>query len=210
MKKFSNKFRFLIVLLLTFGLWLFLAPLLAQSLIIEKPLEKADAILILSGSSTFVERTHKAAELFKDGVAQKIFLTNDGLRGGWSVKEQRNPYFYERARWELIAQGVPAESIEVLPDIVEGTRDEAVLFEKTVKSLNLKKVLLVTSAYHTRRTLSIFETVFHDDDASVEIGITSPPTGQQTPPPFSWWISLFGWKIVAGEYVKLFGYWLFY
>lgn len=197
-------------MLLTFVLWLFLAPFLARILVVEKPLEKADAILILSGSSVFIERTHKAAELFKNGTAPKIFLTNDGLRGGWNVREQRNPYFYEKARWELIAQGVPSEAIEVLPETVEGTRDEAELFQKTARNHNVKKVLLVTSAYHTRRTLSTFEEVLHSDNPDIEIGITSPPTGQETPPPFSWWFSAFGWKIVAGEYVKLFGYWLFY
>lgn len=190
--------------------WVFLAPCLAENLIVEKPLEKADAILILGGSSTFVERTQKAAELYKKGVAPQIFLTNDGQQGGWNVEEQRNPFFYERAKWELVANGVPENVIEILPEVVEGTNDEAVLFEKTAREKGVKKVLIVTSAYHTRRALSVFELVFRNNSAEIEIGITSPPTGEQTPKPFNWWFSPNGWKFVAGEYVKIVGYWLFY
>lgn len=210
MKKFSRKFKILITLVSLLLLWLFLAPLLASFLIVEKTLEKADAILVLGGSATYLERTHKAAELFKQGIAPKIFLTNDGMQGGWHPQEKRNPYIYERARWELIANGVPKNAIEVLPEVVEGTQDEAILLTKNAPQNQLKKVLLVTSAYHTRRTLSTFEQVLRDNNESVEIGITSPPTGEQTPPPSIWWLSRRGWQMVGGEYVKIIYYWLFY
>lgn len=208
--KTTRSFKLVITFLVLFAGWVFLAPFLAENLIVEKPLEKADAILILGGSSTYIERTQKAAELYKKGVTPKIFLTNDGQQGGWNVSEKRNPFFYEKARWELIANGVPESAIEVLPEIVEGTQDEAVLFEKTAREKGLKKVLIVTSAYHTCRALSVFELVFGNNSTEIEIGITSPPTGEQTPKPFNWWLSPFGWKVVAGEYVKTFGYWLFY
>ena len=205
----KTSLRFIVVLSL-FLLWILIAPFLAKNLIVEKTLEKADAILVLGGSSAYIERTRKAAELYKTGVAPKIFLTNDGGQGGWNQKEKRNPYFYEKARWELLAQGVPESAIEVLPEIVEGTQDEAVLFEKIVRERNLKSVLLVTSAYHTRRTLSTFETVLHDKIDAVEIGIASPPTGLQTPSPNYWWLVPTGWQFVAGEYLKIIYYWVYY
>lgn len=208
--KTTRSFKLIIAFLVLFVGWIFLAPFLAENLIVEKKLEKADAILVLGGSSTYVERTRKAAELYKNGIAPKIFLTNDGGQGGWNIHEQRNPYFYENARWELIANGVPAENIEVLPEIVEGTHDEAVLFEKTAREMELKKVLIVTSAYHTRRALSTFESVFGESSGAIEIGISSPPTGEQTPKPVLWWLAPKGWRFVAGEYVKIVGYWLFY
>lgn len=208
--KTSRKFKVFIVLSLFFAGWILLAPFLAKNLVVEKPLEKADAILILSGGSTFSERTHKAAELYKKGVSSKIFLTNDGEQGGWNQKEQRNPYFYERARWELIAQGVPENVIEVLPEVVESTQSEAVLLEKTVGERKLKTILLVTSAYHTRRTLSTFETVLGNNTGLTEIGIASPPTGIQTSSPDYWWLSPKGWRFVAGEYLKIIYYWMYY
>ncbi len=193
-------------------IWFFIAPFLARNLIVEKTLESADAILVLSGGSAFVERTHRAAQLFKQGVAPKIFLTNDGVQGGWNRQEQTNIFFYEQARRELINQGVPAENIEVLPEIVEGTHDEAVLFEKIVRERNLKSILLVTSAYHTQRTLSTFQKVFGD---KAEIGIAAPEIGIAapeipTPSPYYWWLFRQGWRNVALEYLKIFYYWLYY
>ena len=192
------------------GLWLFLAPLLAERLIVEKTLENADAIIVLGGSHTYVERTQKAAEIFKKGIAPRIFLTDDGEQAGWSQAEQRNPPFVELARNSLISNGVPAENIEILEPRVGGTIDEARLLSEKVKSANLKSLLIVTSAYHTRRALATFQKVFNENNQQVTLGIAAPPTGEQTPPPLSWWLSIFGWKIVAGEYVKSFGYSVYY
>lgn len=193
-----------------FLVWIFLAPFLAESLIVEKSLERADAILVLSGSSVYRERDQAAADLFKKGIAPKIFLTNDGLQSGWNRQEKRNPYYIESERRELIAQGVPEEAIEILPAVVKSTHDEASVLEKTVKERNLKSVLIVTSGYHTRRALWIFEKVMRDNNDTVEIGIESAPVGIQTPPPGSWWLSAKGWRFVAGEYLKIVYYWLYY
>jgi uncharacterized SAM-binding protein YcdF (DUF218 family) len=202
--------RVLIFLLSFFVVWIFTAPFLAEVLIVEKPLERADAIFVLGGSSAYLERTQKAAELYKNGRAPKIFLSNDGLQSGWNGALKRNPFFVEYAQWELIKQGVPAEAIEILPGIVESTHDEAVLLEKTLKEQNLKSILLVTSGYHTRRTLRTFEKVLLDNNDSIQIGIESPPAGWQTPKSSYWWLSARGWNFVAGEYLKIVYYWLFY
>lgn len=209
-KGLSRKFKVLSFILLLFLIWLFLAPFLAEKLIVEKTLEKADVILVLSGSLTYIERTQKAAELFKKGVAPKIYLTDDGEQAGWSKLEKRNPTFVELARNSLIAQGVPPENIEILEPQVTGTIYEARILLEKAKSANLKSVLIVTSAYHTRRAFSTFQKLFAENNQPTELGIVSSPTGEQTPPPFSWWLSAFGWQIVAGEYVKSFVYWLYY
>ena len=201
----SRRLKICSVFLVFLLIWAMFAPFLAGNLIVEKPLEKADAILILSGSAAYLERTHEAARLFKAGVAPKIFLTDDGQQGGWNQEEKRNPFFYERARWELMAQGVPEDAIEVLPEIVESTQSEAILSAKTVRMQNLKKILLVTSAYHTRRALSVFEKVLQNTD-SIEIGIAAP----EPPSPYYWWLSPKGWKSVAGEYLKIVYYWIYY
>lgn len=197
------------ILLLFLG-WLFLAPFFANMLIIEKPLEKADAILVLAGSHTYIERTQKAAELFKKGIAPRIFLTDDGEQSGWSRIEKRNPPFVELARNSLITNGVPSENIEILAPPVSGTIYEARILTEKAKSANLKSVLIVTSAYHTRRAFSTFQKTFAENNQTTQLGIVAPPTGIQTPPPYRWWLSRFGWQIVAGEYVKSVGYWVYY
>ncbi|HEX8266115.1 MAG TPA: YdcF family protein [Pyrinomonadaceae bacterium] len=205
----KTKFGLRILILLPV-IWFVFAWFAAEHLIVVKPLEKSDAILVLGGSSTFVERTDKAAELFHAGKSPKIFLTNDGLKGGWSRKDGRNPFYWELAQRELTKQGVSAEAIEVLPETVEGTRDEAVLLVRMARERNLHSILLVTSGYHSRRTLWVFEKVAAEQNANIEFGIESPPVGQQTPLPQIWWLSPRGWRDVAGEYLKFVYYWLFY
>jgi len=209
-KKTSGRFKVLSVFLLFFFMWLFLAPLLAEWLILEKSLEKADAILVLGGSFTYPERTQKAAELYKKGIAPKIYLTDDGEQAGWSESEKRNPPFVELARQSLVANGVAAANIEILEPKVTGTIYEARIFSEKAGAANLKAVLIVTSAYHTRRAFSVFQRIFEENNRQIELGITSPPPGEQTPPAASWWLSANGWNFVAGEYVKSAVYWVYY
>ena len=207
-KKFSLSFRLLCGFILLFFIWIFFAWFLAEKLIVEKPLEQADAILVLGGSKVYLERTQRAAELYKKGVASKILLTDDGGRAGWSNVEQRNPPFVELAKKELIAQGVAIENIEILLPQVTGTISEAQNLRKKIEETNWQKILIVTSAYHTRRSLWTFQNVL--DENKTEIGIEAVSPGQQTPKAFVWWLSPFGWSVVAGEYVKLIYYWVNY
>lgn len=210
MSKPSRKFKLLAGILPAFLIWILLAPFLAENLIVEKNLPQAEAIFILGGSSTYIERCQHAAFLFKRGIAPKIFLTNDGQQAGWDRREQRNPYFVEKARRELISQGVPENAVEILPKIVDGTKDEANLLVDIFGERKLYSVLLVTSAYHSRRTLQTFEAAAASQkDLTVEIGINPAPAGLQTPSPASWWLKPAGWKWIGGEYLKILYYWIF-
>lgn len=202
--------KILICFLIAFTLWAPLAWLLADYLIVEKPLKKADAILILAGSESYIERSWEASVNFKRGIAPKIILTNDGLQGGWNQNEQRNPYFVERARWELINRGVPENAIETLETVVSGTNEEADLIVQIIASRKLKSLLLVTSDYHSRRALWTFQRAMSRNNLSAEIGIISPRGGYSTLSRAAWWTSLGGYKIVGSEYVKIVYYWLFY
>ena len=190
--------------------WIAVSWVAASCLAVEKPLQSADAIYVLSGSDAYIERADEAAKLFKEKIAPKIFLTNDGLKSGWSQNEQRNPYFVERARSELIARGVPAEAIETLPGVVKGTNDEANLLIKISAERNLKSLLLVTSAYHTRRTLWTFERVVSKTNSPLNIGVKFPSSEEKRPSPFGWWLSIEGLETVGAEYVKIVYYWLVY
>lgn len=188
--------------------WVLLAPSLANYLIVEKPLEHADAIIVLSGSSVYKERTRKAAQLYKQGVASQIIITDDGEHAGWLSNEQTNPAFVELEQRELIANGVMPDAITVLPGLVSGTDQEAKAFENEITARPVNSVLIVTSAYHTRRAIRIFEKILAGKN--VEIGIVHAPPGEQTPNPNYWWIKPRGWQMVAGEYVKSAVYWAYY
>jgi uncharacterized SAM-binding protein YcdF (DUF218 family) len=110
----------------------------------------------------------------------------------------------------MIQQGVPEEANEILPAVGAVTDDEANLFVQATIERKLKSFLLVTSAYHSRRALWTFERTMLKSNLSLNIGIVSPPTGLQSPPPFRWWLSSRGWCNVGLEYVKIVYYWLIY
>lgn len=202
--------RLLRALVLSLSLWCLLAWGAAEALISRRELQRADALVVLGGSAAYVERTRFAAELFRQGRAPRIILTNDNLRGGWSQSEQRNPFFYERAAEELRRAGVPAEKIEVLPEAVTTTYDEAALLRDYAASRDLKTLLVVTSAYHTRRACWTFSRVFRQ--STIAFGLDAPAAdgGGQSPSPATWWLHARGWRAVALEYPKLVYYRLRY
>lgn len=184
-------------------LW-FISWVAAHGLIVSEPLERADAIVVLSGSSTLAERTRHAAALYSQNRAARILLTTDNQQGGWSDIEQRNPYFHEIAVKELTRLGVSRQSIEVVTPPVKSTWDEARLIAEYSKNHNLDSMLIVTSSYHSRRALRTFRTLFRD--SKTRIGIDPVPTGIQTPRPATWWLYPRGWQLVFVEYLKVIYY----
>jgi uncharacterized SAM-binding protein YcdF (DUF218 family) len=163
--------------------------------------QRVDAIVVLAGASTYVERTRHAAELFHRGLAPRVLLTHDGARSGWLPPEQRNPYFVEHAAAELRWYGVSGADIVMLPAVVGSTYDEAVVLRAYARRHGLESLLLVTSAYHSRRALRTFRTVFAGSGTTVYM--SPAPPGLQAPPPGSWWRRWLGWKLVPGEYLKM-------
>ncbi|HJX90676.1 MAG TPA: YdcF family protein [Pyrinomonadaceae bacterium] len=181
-----------------------MSSLAAKWLIVKKPLAKADAIVVLSGAATFRERTQFAAALYREGRAPTIILTNDNLKSSWSTQEQRNPFYYERASAELERLGVPENAIQVIRTPVNGTSDEAELLKNYCVNQKLKSLLIVTSAFHSRRAERIFSDVFKD--TQTQLGIEPVPTGNQTPSAAVWWLYPRGWLMVPTEYAKLIYY----
>ena len=184
--------------------WPLAAWIAARLLIVKSEMPVADAIVVLSGSFTYIERTTWAAKLYREGRAPLVILTNDGLISGWERIDERNPYFYELAAKVLEQQGVPAERIKVAPGLAQGTYEESQLARNYALTQKLRSLLVVTSAYHSRRALWSMRRVC--EGAGIEIGIDSPPPGWQTPAPSTWWWHRWGWKVVAGEYVKMIYY----
>jgi uncharacterized SAM-binding protein YcdF (DUF218 family) len=188
--------------------WPLAAWLAADALIVKSELAHADAIAVLAGSSTYLERARRAAQLFDEGRASLIVLTNDDERSGWSSAEQRNPFFVERAAGELRQLGVPAERIRIIPQIVTSTYDEAVRLRAYAVENRFRSVLVVSAPYQSRRALWTLRRVFRESD--IMIGLDAPPTGQQSTRPATWWWHAEGWRQVPLEYVKMVYYFLQY
>lgn len=201
MKKSLIK-KTLIIFAVLVCLWVAAAPLVAAMLISERKIDRPDAILVLAGSAVYRERTAHAAGLFRQGVAPLIVLTNDDKKSGWSAPDGDNPKFVELARRELIAGGVPEERIRILETKVTGTIVEARLLVSTAGDLGIRRLLLVTSSYHSARALRTFDEVAVSDGADIAFGMSPVPTGIETPSVWTWWLSLRGWRFVVGEYVK--------
>lgn len=204
----SSKLKIFLVITILFIGWVLIAPHLARRLIVTRPLERADAIVVLSGSAVYKERTRKAAELYRAGAAPIVFITDDGGHSGWSQTEQRNPPYVELEQRELMANGVPADAIVTLPGRVSGTNDEAEAVKAEIEQRRITSLLVVTSAYHTRRALRTFEKALADKH--VETGIFHAEPGGTMADPNSWWLSTLGWQTVGGEYVKSVVYYFYY
>jgi len=200
---YTRRLRGLVIVLVVVG-WL-LAWGAARLLVVRAPVEHADAILVLSGSSRLAERNHLAAELFRQGRAPRIILTNDNVRLGWDSKEERNPFAYEFARRILQSNGVPAERIEVLMQVngtYGGTYGELELVRGYASQQQLRSLLVVTSAYHSRRAFWTASNLFKGTGVVLGLELVSP-----TPSPWIWWLIPDGWRVVAGEYLKMLYYW---
>jgi uncharacterized SAM-binding protein YcdF (DUF218 family) len=192
------------VVLVLIILWPALAWAAAAALVVRAGVGRADALVVLSGSAAYAERARRAAELYREGRAARVLLTDDGQRGPWSEARQENTSFVERAREELLRDGVPEESVEVLPGRVTSTHDEAVAARAYAEHDGARALLFVTSPYHTRRALWTMRRAFRG--SGVEVGVE--PAEADAPSPWTWWLSARGWRHVAPEYPKLvYYYW---
>jgi uncharacterized SAM-binding protein YcdF (DUF218 family) len=201
----TRRRRFLVIA----GLLIVCAPVFAWAaarfLIVKAEVQSPDAIIVLSGSSTYAERASWAAKLYREGRAPLVVLTNDGVVGGWDNREDRNPLFYELSMRRMQQEGVPSTQIQVAPGQAVGTYDESVLLREFAVEHRMKRLLVVTSGYHSRRALWSIRRAC--EGSGIEIGIDSAPPGWQTPSPWTWWTKRKGWKLVAAEYVKMIYYW---
>jgi uncharacterized SAM-binding protein YcdF (DUF218 family) len=193
--------RRLRIAVIALAAWSLLAWVAARALIVRAELPRADALVVLSGSSAYVERTQYAARLWAEGRAPRVLLTRDQMLSGWIEAEQRNPSFTERATDELRRNGVTADHIEVLTAEVSNTYTEAFAIRDYALAHGLRSILVVTSSYHSRRALWTLRRAFQG--SGIEVGLYAVAPGQQMPAPASWWWHPLGWRVVALEYVKL-------
>jgi uncharacterized SAM-binding protein YcdF (DUF218 family) len=140
------------------GIYLARRPLLrfaGESLVVEDPLEKSDAIIILSDDNFYADRATRAAEVFRQKLAPVVVASGIRLRPNAGIAELMTH--------DLVERGVPRESILPFPQDADNTREEAESLQKLVQQKNWKNVIVVTSNYHTRRAKYISGKVFAKD-----------------------------------------------
>ena len=119
-------------------------------LVETRPPEKADAILVLAGDFRGA-RILRAAELVQGGFAPIALVS--GPTEIYGVNEATLAIRYANSR------GMPANYFEAVPIRAFSTLEEAHAFAPELRKRNIRKLLLVTSNYHTHRAAGIFRAV---------------------------------------------------
>ena len=135
-------------------------------LVVEDPLDHAQAIAILSGRMP--ERALEAAKLYRAGYAPEVWLTHS-TEPGRSLKEMGVEYFGEDYYNQkiLLQQGLPAKAIRVLEPPILNTADEIVAIKGALNSAPLHIVIIVTTKPHTRRTRTLWRILTHDESRAI-------------------------------------------
>ncbi len=150
----GGRFRRIILLVgvLAIGAASYACYHLGTFLYAEDPLKRADAICVLAG--TRMERPLEAADLFLNGWAPHIVLTEEVPDPGVTALERRGmglPTNAQIARDVMVRLGVPPAAIEILSEIHNSTAHEAETFREAVLARKWKRIIVVTSKFHTRR-----------------------------------------------------------
>jgi uncharacterized SAM-binding protein YcdF (DUF218 family) len=120
-------------------------------LVVEDPLAKASAIVVLSGAMPL--RAVEAAKLYRQGYAPEIWLTHSA-QPGETLGDMGIPFagedYYNKLI--LIHDGVPAEAIHVLEPPIVNTADEIKVASAALERGKGEALIFVTTKAHTRRT----------------------------------------------------------
>ena len=150
----------LFLVLLLAGVYLARHPLLrlaGESLVVEDPLEKSDAIIILSDDNFYGDRATRAAEIYRQGLAPVVVASGVRLRPYAGIAELMSHDLFDR--------GVPKEGIITFPQDADNTREQSEALKKLLQAKRWKSVIIVTSNYHTRRAKYICGKVFGNEIA---------------------------------------------
>src|SRR6516162_31738 len=113
---------------------------IAESWVVKDPLNKADALIVLSDDNFYADRATRAAELFREGKAPLVVASGRRLRPSAGIAELMDH--------DLIERGVPKDKILRFAQDEDSTREEAEALAKLAKTKKWHKAIVVTSNYH--------------------------------------------------------------
>ncbi|MGK5092722.1 YdcF family protein [Deltaproteobacteria bacterium TL4] len=171
----------------------------AEFLTIDNATKNSDAIIILSGNPLI--RIPHALKLFQEQYSGRIFLTD----------EKKNYQFSHLFPSNLeLAVGIAKElnvtiAFEIIPSLKGGatsTFDEAQDLKEYVRIHALKRVILVTDAFHTRRARYAFNKVLGNPNLKIEMSAAPNPIFAEG----NWWKSELGMENYTLEGLKFLVY----
>ncbi len=180
--------RFLIALVVLAAL---LATQAARYLVVDAP-AKSDAIVVLAGETK--ARPERGLELLRQGMAPRMFL--DAEVGGQIYDETLTDIAQKYISSQPDANRISLCEIESHSTFGE-TAAVARCLQSSRLQIKAQRVLLVTSDYHTRRALSIFEHRLPQYQWSVAAAHDPATFGDQ------WWKHREWAKTTLDEWMKL-------
>jgi len=158
-------------------------------LIVADRLDRADVIIVLSGGRGD-ERVRQAAELYHQGYAPLVLLSGGEEMAGISVPEM--------LRRQALALGIPAEALLSEPDSTS-TAEQARFLRPLLEPRGVKRAIIVTSSYHSRRTRYLFRKGFQGSGIDLRVY----PVQRDVFNPDGWWTRPEDTESLVLEYIKL-------
>ena len=167
----------------------------------EDPLQKAAAIAVLSGRMP--DRALEAAKLYNQGYAPQVWLSYS-VEPSATLQKYSIPYAGEETydRLLLVHEGVPEGAIRILDPPIVNTADEMHTFGLALRNENPRRVILVTSKLHTRRTATLWKRISSQDGEAVVHGFSGDEYLVR-----HWWQSTSGALDVVREILGLLNAW---
>jgi len=174
---------------------------LGRWLVREDPLEKADAIAVLSGRMP--DRALEAARIYKQGYTPEIWLTHS-VEPGETLQRLSVRFIGEDEydRELLVHEGVPPGVVRVLDPPIINTADEMKTIGAAVRAAPGHTVILVTSRVHTRRTRKLWDFLSGSDGKAIVRGVSDDDFD-----PAHWWRNTRDALDVVREVLGLFNAW---
>jgi uncharacterized SAM-binding protein YcdF (DUF218 family) len=177
---------------------------LGDFLVVRDDPSQADVIFLLNGDPN--TRPFEAARLFRQGLASQVLIARaeDSPLSRAGVVPNTTDLCIEA----LKKTGVPNDRIvQIRPPVrVTSTFDEARALNEYVSANRIRRVIVVTSSFHTRRARWIIGRQIQGTGATLLMWpVEDPKYG-----PSNWWTKEDGLIGLQNEYVKLLYYAVFH
>lgn len=169
---------------------------LGEFLTVEEAPTQADAIFVLAGEANV--RPARAAELYHAGLAPRVLIPEPEKFPSHELAA--TPNVTDVATEVMRRLGVPDSVITVLemPGGSTSTIDDARLLRAYAERHGVGRVLVVTSAFHTRRTRWVLRRVLDGLDVTVLMVAAADPRFNER----NWWRHEAGLLAYVEEYLK--------
>jgi uncharacterized SAM-binding protein YcdF (DUF218 family) len=152
----------------------------------------ADMIVVLAGDETG-NRIIEAAEMVRQGWAPKVLVSGPSCCYGYHESDFAIPF--------AVSRGYPAAWFIPLARTSHSTREEAEVAMREMQRRGVKRFMVVTSDYHTRRAGRVYRSLA----APASFRVVAAPDKDFTAD--GWWHTREGRKQAAFEWMKTVADW---